>query len=118
MVRAPPCHGGGRRFESDLGRFLFTIVKRRNKRHCLHDGAYLFIWRKLRRHGGIGRRKGLKIPREQSRTGSSPVAGIIKKEFFLSECGEELFFILGIFLCAPYRKCIAFPYQILYDKFM
>jgi len=25
---------------------------------------------------------------------------------------------LGIFLCAPYRKCIAFPYQILYDKFM
>ena len=22
LVRAPPCHGGGRRFESDLGRFL------------------------------------------------------------------------------------------------
>ena len=21
LVRAPPCHGGGRRFESDLGRF-------------------------------------------------------------------------------------------------
>lgn len=28
------------------------------------------------RHGGIGRRKGLKIPRGQPRTGSSPVAGI------------------------------------------
>ena len=28
-----------------------------------------------RRHGGIGRRKGLKIPRGQPRTGSSPVAG-------------------------------------------
>ena len=23
LVRAPPCHGGGRRFESDLGRQLF-----------------------------------------------------------------------------------------------
>ena len=23
LVRAPPCHGGGRRFESDLGRFSF-----------------------------------------------------------------------------------------------
>ena len=22
LVRAPPCHGGGRRFESDLGRFF------------------------------------------------------------------------------------------------
>ena len=25
MVRAPPCHGGGRRFESDLGR-LYGIL--------------------------------------------------------------------------------------------
>ena len=25
LVRAPPCHGGGRRFESDLGR-LFGIL--------------------------------------------------------------------------------------------
>ena len=25
LVRAPPCHGGGRRFESDLGRlYVFT----------------------------------------------------------------------------------------------
>ena len=30
----------------------------------------------LSRSGGIGRRKGLKILREQSRTGSSPVCGI------------------------------------------
>ena len=37
LVRAPPCHGGGRRFESDSGRFL-----------C--------------RSGGTGRRPGLKIP--------------------------------------------------------
>ena len=25
LVRAPPCHGGGRRFESDLGR-LYGII--------------------------------------------------------------------------------------------
>ena len=29
----------------------------------------------LRRCGGIGRRKGLKIPRSKERTGSSPVSG-------------------------------------------
>ena len=26
LVRAPPCHGGGRRFEPDLGRFLKAEV--------------------------------------------------------------------------------------------
>ena len=26
LVRAPPCHGGGRRFESDLGRRYESIV--------------------------------------------------------------------------------------------
>ena len=31
----------------------------------------------LRRHGEIGRHKGLKIPRRKKRTGSSPVAGTI-----------------------------------------
>ena len=25
LVRAPPCHGGGRRFESDLGRLLSKV---------------------------------------------------------------------------------------------
>ena len=25
LVRAPPCHGGGRRFESDLGRLQYLI---------------------------------------------------------------------------------------------
>ena len=25
LVRAPPCHGEGRRFESDLGRFLMKF---------------------------------------------------------------------------------------------
>ena len=41
LVRAPPCHGGGRRFKSVLGRLK----------------AYLPC-----RRGGIGRRPGLKIP--------------------------------------------------------
>ncbi len=35
----------------------------------------LFLCKYLCRRGGIGRRKGLKIPRGQPRTGSSPVAG-------------------------------------------
>ncbi len=49
LVRAPPCHGGGRRFESDLGRF----------------GAELsvpFHFKNICPSGGIGRRLGLKIP--------------------------------------------------------
>ena len=35
----------------------------------------MFLSRKTRRRGEIGRRKGLKIPRWQHRTGSSPVTG-------------------------------------------
>ena len=27
LVRAPPCHGGGRRFESDLGRLIFITLR-------------------------------------------------------------------------------------------
>ena len=26
LVRAPPCHGGGRRFESDLGRQIYGVL--------------------------------------------------------------------------------------------
>ena len=26
LVRAPPCHGGGRRFESDLGRLFYRCM--------------------------------------------------------------------------------------------
>ena len=36
-----------------------------------------------RRCGGIGRRKGLKIPRWKQRTGSSPVTGTKKEQRFL-----------------------------------
>ncbi len=51
LVRAPPCHGGGRRFESDWGR--------------LH-------------HLGILAQLGEHLPYKQRVTGSSPV-GPIKK---------------------------------------
>ena len=55
LVRAPPCHGGGRGFESHSGRL------------CA---------RRICRHGGTGRRTGLKILRDlYSHTGSIPVAG-------------------------------------------
>ena len=27
LVRAPPCHGGGRRFESDLGRYYGVLAQ-------------------------------------------------------------------------------------------
>ena len=50
MVRAPPCHGGGRRFESDLGRLYGNI-------HVV----------------GILAQLGEHLPYKQRVTGSSPV---------------------------------------------
>ena len=50
--------------------------------------------RMLRRCGGIGRRKGLKIPRSKERTGSSPVSGT--KIGFVSL--QALLFIFKTFL--------------------
>ena len=46
LVRAPPCHGGGHRFEPGLGRMGQAIA------------CPVF----LSRSGGTGRRLGLKIP--------------------------------------------------------
>ena len=52
-------------------------------------GLYLtfgFLWRMIRtmrRCGGIGRHKGLKIPRWKHRTGSTPVSGTNKKTSFV-----------------------------------
>ena len=45
LVRAPPCHGGGREFESLLGR-----------------SKHIFVMCFACRSGGTGRRPGLKIP--------------------------------------------------------
>ena len=53
LVRAPPCHGGGRRFESDLGRLYGNI-------HVV----------------GILAQLGEHLPYKQRVTGSSPVGPI------------------------------------------
>ena len=50
----------------------------------------MFLSRKTRRCGEIGRRKGLKIPRWQHRTGSSPVTGTIARETFVYK-GSRVF---------------------------
>ena len=85
LVRAPPCHGGGRRFESDLGRFFFiwdlssagraSALQAEGHRFepCRsHYTPFHFVERSrvkrsfgafdVCRRGGIGRRPGLKIP--------------------------------------------------------
>ncbi len=54
LVRAPPCHGGGRRFESDWGRY------------------------------GILAQLGEHLPYKQRVTGSSPVGPIIRMKRFLA----------------------------------
>ncbi len=54
LVRAPPCHGGGRRFESDWGRY------------------------------GILAQLGEHLPYKQRVTGSSPVGPIIRMKRFFS----------------------------------
>ena len=55
LVRAPPCHGGGRRFESDLGRFKFS--------------AY-----------GVLAQLGEHLPYKQRVIGSSPIGPIVITE--------------------------------------
>ena len=80
MVRAPPCHGGGRGFESHPGRLNYIWkcgILAQLGEHLPYKQRVIgsspigpikfFCW-----CGGIGRRKGLKILREQSRAGSSP----------------------------------------------
>ena len=45
----------------------------------------------LRRCGGIGRHKGLKIPRPKKRTGSTPVSGTTKKTTFVRSTNVVFF---------------------------
>ena len=68
MVRAPPCHGGGREFESLLGRFWGLSSAGRASAlqaegHRFEPYRPHFTWEHVRcRRGGTGRRPGLKIP--------------------------------------------------------
>ena len=60
LVRAPPCHGGGRGFESHPGRF------------------------------GILAQLGEHLPYKQRVTGSSPVGPIINKNADVAQLAEQL----------------------------
>ena len=84
LVRAPPCHGGGRGFESLLGRFIIIWdLSSAGRASALQAEGHRFepcrSHSKLYvscRSGGTGRRAGLKIPWWRHRTGSIPVCGI------------------------------------------
>ena len=69
LVRAPPCHGGGRRFEPDPGRFLF----KKNK---------IFIYE------GVLAQLGEHLPYKQGVTGSSPVGPSYFLKFLALRCEE------------------------------
>ena len=69
LVRAPPCHGGGRGFESRLGRFKWDLSSAGRASALQAEGhrfepcnfhLHQFLVQKCRR-GGTGRRAGLKI---------------------------------------------------------
>ena len=86
LVRAPPCHGGGRGFESRWGRLQKKcgILAQLGEHLPYKQGVtgsspvgpiHKEICEKCRR-GGTGRRAGLKILWWRHRTGSIPVAGI------------------------------------------
>ena len=59
LVRAPPCHGGGRRFEPDLGRLY--------EQATISPCSYLF---------GILAQLGEHLPYKQRVIGSSPIGPI------------------------------------------
>ena len=56
LVRAPPCHGGGRRFDPGPGRFFFNLIKNTV---------------------GVLAQLGEHLPYKQRVTGSSPVGPIL-----------------------------------------
>ena len=62
LVRAPPCHGGGRRFEPVPGRFSFNLI--------------------LKDSYGVLAQLGEHLPYKQRVTGSSPVGPI----YYLKNC--------------------------------
>ena len=87
--RAQPCQGWGREFEPRFPLHFFGWVAEwlcsglQNRGRRFDSDPSLFYKRGWRPKvhigpgGGIGRRKGLKIPRERSRAGSIPALGTI-----------------------------------------
>ena len=74
LVRAPPCHGGGRGFEPHPGRLQLYIVK-----HLMQYG----ILAQLGEH----------LPYKQRVTGSSPVGPIICRHGSMAEqliCNQQV----------------------------
>ena len=101
LVRAPPCHGGGREFESLLGR-LYGIIAQLGehlpyKQRVIGSSPIGSICRS----GGTGRRPGLKIPwvvipvpvRFRS------AALFFSLRFLWSQCLQES---QNFFLCIPF----------------
>ncbi len=70
MVRAPPCHGGGRGFESHPGR--------------LNSAEVLFI----KFEYGVLAQLGEHLPYKQRVTGSSPVGPISTKETWFADMAQ------------------------------
>ena len=67
LVRAPPCHGGGRGFESRLGRSIWDLSSAGRASALQAEGHRFEPYRPhffnlICRSGGTGRRPGLKIP--------------------------------------------------------
>ena len=67
LVRAPPCHGGGREFESHLGRY--GVLAQLGEHLPYKQGVTgsspvgpILFYNQICRSGGTGRRTGLKIP--------------------------------------------------------
>ena len=82
LVRAPPCHGGGRGFESRLGRYgiLAQLGEHLPYKQRVTGSSPVGPIKQFNivicRSGGTGRRAGLKILWWRHRTGSIPVCGI------------------------------------------
>ena len=73
LVRAPPCHGGGRGFEPHPGRLSKERELPLIRKRMVKPFFYMLIcW-----YGGIGRRNRLKICRTFVRAGSSPATSIV-----------------------------------------
>ena len=67
LVRAPPCHGGGRGFEPHPGR-----QQKKRKRRLKAKAGFLDLYFCIRKHGILAQ-LGEHLPYKQGVTGSSPV---------------------------------------------